>query len=95
VQVAAFYPVVCLYFPPSVLVSKEPSLVQKNPLSAAGVESSIYRLEGNELLLHMGSRAAPRLVRQWARLVRRDSPGFSSSKGVGLQVLAEHARRQN
>ena len=67
---------------------------KKNP-PAAGVESSIYRLEGSGLLLRVGSRAAPRLVGQWARLVRRDSPGFSSSKGVGLRVLAEHAGRQN
>jgi hypothetical protein len=87
--------VVCLYFPPSVSVSKELSLVQKKIPPAAGVESSIYRLEGSGLLLRVGSRAAPRLVGQWARLVRRDSPGFSSSKGVGLRVLAEHAGRQN
>jgi len=62
---------------------------------AAGVESSIYRLEGSGLLLRVGRRAAPRLVGQWARLERCDSPGFSSSKGVGLRVLAEHAGCQN
>ena len=35
-----------------------------------------------------------RSVGQWVRLARRDFPGFSSSKSVGLRVLAEHAGRE-
>jgi len=59
------------------------------PPSCAGVESSIYRANGSGgvpvavLLLRMGSRAFlpcqdAGLVGQWAWLVGRGSPGFSS-----------------
>ena len=35
-----------------------------------------------------------RSVGQWVQLARRGFPGFSSSKSVGLRVLAEHAGRE-
>ena len=35
-----------------------------------------------------------RSVGQWVQLARRGFPGFSSSKSVGLRVLAKHAGRE-